>query len=208
MYKLREERDAKPQVVSNMVASMRAPLKLNSLTSGSDRLPPLTLPVYQHRFGPWFVEPVICGLGEDGTPFISAMDLIGAPVYADGTSPLHPLHPPFPSSPRPHLASFSTSPSLILTQTSFLPGRALSPCLAWQRPCGDPTWSLKSSLRLSPRPSSMPLIATRARVGVPLFTSCPTFSSLPDTLTLPQHPGQDHHSQPQGASGLRGLELQ
>jgi len=61
MYKLREEREVKPAVVSNMVASM----------------------LYQNRFGPWFVEPVVCGLGEDGTPFISAMDLIGAPVYAD-----------------------------------------------------------------------------------------------------------------------------
>lgn len=39
--------------------------------------------VYEHRFGPWFVEPVIAGLNDDGTPFISAMDLIGAPVYAE-----------------------------------------------------------------------------------------------------------------------------
>jgi hypothetical protein len=35
------------------------------------------------RFGPYFVEPVICGLsGPDNTPFIAAMDLIGAPLLA------------------------------------------------------------------------------------------------------------------------------
>jgi len=61
MYKMREERDISPKVFSNMVASM----------------------LYEHRFGPWFIEPVIAGLNEDNTPFISAMDLIGAPVYAD-----------------------------------------------------------------------------------------------------------------------------
>ena len=36
--------------------------------------------LYEKRFGPWFVEPVVAGLKEDGTPFISAMDLIGCPV--------------------------------------------------------------------------------------------------------------------------------
>ncbi len=36
--------------------------------------------LYEKRFGPYFCEPVIAGLNEDGTPFISAMDLIGAPV--------------------------------------------------------------------------------------------------------------------------------
>jgi hypothetical protein len=35
------------------------------------------------RFGPYFVEPVICGLsGPDNKPFIAAMDLIGAPLLA------------------------------------------------------------------------------------------------------------------------------
>jgi len=61
LYKLREERDITPRVFSNMVASM----------------------LYQRRFAPWFVEPVICGLDDNNKPFISAMDLIGAPVYAE-----------------------------------------------------------------------------------------------------------------------------
>ena len=38
--------------------------------------PPLSLP----RFGPYFVEPVVAGLSESGVPYISAMDVIGAPV--------------------------------------------------------------------------------------------------------------------------------
>jgi 20S proteasome alpha/beta subunit len=34
------------------------------------------------RFGPWFVEPVIAGLeGPEHKPFISAMDLVGCPVF-------------------------------------------------------------------------------------------------------------------------------
>jgi hypothetical protein len=34
------------------------------------------------RFAPWFVEPVIAGLeGPDHTPFVSGMDLVGAPVF-------------------------------------------------------------------------------------------------------------------------------
>jgi hypothetical protein len=34
------------------------------------------------RFGPWFVEPVIAGLeGPDNKPWVSAMDLVGAPVF-------------------------------------------------------------------------------------------------------------------------------
>ena len=35
------------------------------------------------RFGPYFVEPIVAGLKEDNKPFISAFDLIGAPVMTD-----------------------------------------------------------------------------------------------------------------------------
>ena len=34
------------------------------------------------RFGPYFVEPVIAGLGPDNKPFISGTDIIGAPLFA------------------------------------------------------------------------------------------------------------------------------
>eukprot|EP01088_Endostelium_zonatum_P010107 TRINITY_DN23458_c0_g1_i1.p1 TRINITY_DN23458_c0_g1~~TRINITY_DN23458_c0_g1_i1.p1 ORF type:complete len:206 (+),score=37.08 TRINITY_DN23458_c0_g1_i1:72-689(+) len=61
MYKLRENREMKPSVCANLLSTM----------------------LYEKRFGPWFVEPVVCGLeGPDDEPFISAMDLIGAPLLA------------------------------------------------------------------------------------------------------------------------------
>merc|ERR1712070_218669 len=60
MYKLRKEREMKPSTFSNVVSSV----------------------LYERRFGPYFVEPVVAGL-EDGKPFLCAMDLIGAPVYTD-----------------------------------------------------------------------------------------------------------------------------
>eukprot|EP01028_Stygiella_incarcerata_P004918 TRINITY_DN212_c2_g1_i1.p1 TRINITY_DN212_c2_g1~~TRINITY_DN212_c2_g1_i1.p1 ORF type:complete len:207 (-),score=48.37 TRINITY_DN212_c2_g1_i1:141-761(-) len=61
LFTLKEEREMKPKMISNLLASM----------------------LYEKRFGPYFVEPVICGLDESGKPFLSAMDLIGAPVYTD-----------------------------------------------------------------------------------------------------------------------------
>jgi len=64
MYELREERVMKPHVFGNLLAGM----------------------LYEKRFGPYFVEPIVCGLeddektGEKDKPYICAMDLIGAPV--------------------------------------------------------------------------------------------------------------------------------
>jgi 20S proteasome subunit beta 3 len=61
MYNLREERDIEASTFGNMVCGL----------------------LYERRFGPYFVEPIIAGLeGEDNTPFICGMDLIGAPVFA------------------------------------------------------------------------------------------------------------------------------
>lgn len=39
--------------------------------------------LYEKRFGPWFCEPVIAGLDAENKPFLSGMDLIGAPVFTD-----------------------------------------------------------------------------------------------------------------------------
>lgn len=39
--------------------------------------------LYEKRFGPWFCEPVVAGLRDDNTPFLSGMDLIGAPVFSN-----------------------------------------------------------------------------------------------------------------------------
>ena len=61
LYELREQRKIKPQSFGNMLCSF----------------------LYEKRFGPWFVEPLVAGLQADGKPFICGMDLIGAPVYTD-----------------------------------------------------------------------------------------------------------------------------
>lgn len=56
MYTLREERDIRPQAFMNLLSSM----------------------LYERRFGPYFVEPVIAGLDPTTwTPFICSMDLLG-----------------------------------------------------------------------------------------------------------------------------------
>jgi len=61
LYELREEREMSPKTFSNLLSTL----------------------LYEKRFGPWFVEPVVAGLDENNKPFLSAMDLIGAPVYTD-----------------------------------------------------------------------------------------------------------------------------
>ena len=61
LYELREERVMKPEAFSALLSHM----------------------LYEKRFGPYFVEPVVCGLKDDGSPFLCGMDLIGAPVYTD-----------------------------------------------------------------------------------------------------------------------------
>jgi 20S proteasome subunit beta 3 len=61
LYELREEREMTPQVFSNLLSTL----------------------LYEKRFGPYFVEPIVAGLDNKGKPFLSGMDLIGAPVYTD-----------------------------------------------------------------------------------------------------------------------------
>jgi len=61
MYKLREDRDVKPSTLASMIATL----------------------LYEHRFGPYFVEPVIAGIEPSGKPYIAAFDLIGAGLFAE-----------------------------------------------------------------------------------------------------------------------------
>jgi 20S proteasome subunit beta 3 len=61
LYELREDREMTPKVLSNLLSNL----------------------LYEKRFGPYFIEPVVAGLDEKDQPFLSAMDLIGAPVYTD-----------------------------------------------------------------------------------------------------------------------------
>ena len=61
-YKLRENREMSVKTFSHLMSTM----------------------LYAKRFGPYYTEPVIVGLdGPDNTPYISAMDLIGAPVLTN-----------------------------------------------------------------------------------------------------------------------------
>ena len=64
MYRLKEQREMKPRAFAQLITTM----------------------LYEKRFGPYFIEPVIAGLekvtAEDGTvswePYLTATDLIGA----------------------------------------------------------------------------------------------------------------------------------
>lgn len=61
LYKLRENREIKPEAFSALLSTL----------------------LYEKRFGPWFCEPIVAGLRDDNTAFLSGMDLIGAPVFTD-----------------------------------------------------------------------------------------------------------------------------
>jgi len=61
MYRLREERHISPRTMANLVSST----------------------LYERRFGPYFVSPVVAGLdGKTGEPFICGFDSIGCIDFA------------------------------------------------------------------------------------------------------------------------------
>jgi len=61
MYRLREERDIEPETFTNLVSSY----------------------LYQRRFGPFYVSPVVAGINNrTGQPFIAGFDCIGCIDYA------------------------------------------------------------------------------------------------------------------------------
>ncbi|OQU96149.1 hypothetical protein CLAIMM_02271 isoform 2 [Cladophialophora immunda] len=61
MYRLREERNISPQTLANLVSSS----------------------LYEKRFGPWFVSPVLAGINHTtGKPFICGFDSIGCIDFA------------------------------------------------------------------------------------------------------------------------------
>jgi 20S proteasome subunit beta 3 len=62
LYELRENRRMKPKTLMNVVSNL----------------------LYEHRFGPYFIEPVIAGLDQvTGEPFIASLDLIGCPMVTE-----------------------------------------------------------------------------------------------------------------------------
>ncbi|KIV99156.1 proteasome subunit beta type-3 [Verruconis gallopava] len=61
MYRLREERNISPETFANLVSTS----------------------LYERRFGPWFVSPVVAGInGKTGKPFICGFDSIGCIDFA------------------------------------------------------------------------------------------------------------------------------
>ena len=60
-YELKEERVMKPFAFANLLSHT----------------------LYEKRFGPYFVEPIVAGLKDDGSAFLCGMDLIGAPVFCE-----------------------------------------------------------------------------------------------------------------------------
>jgi 20S proteasome subunit beta 3 len=60
LYQLREERDMSPKVLTHLLSTM----------------------LYEKRFGPYYMEPVVAGLDEHDQPFLGSMDLIGATMQA------------------------------------------------------------------------------------------------------------------------------
>lgn len=61
MYQLEEHMDIAPRAFVHMVSHA----------------------LYERRFGPYFTEPVIAGVDDQGTPFIYSMDLIGCINFAE-----------------------------------------------------------------------------------------------------------------------------
>jgi 20S proteasome subunit beta 3 len=61
LYEQNEERTMSPPVLSHMLSNL----------------------LYEKRFGPYFIEPIVAGLDENNKPFLSGSDLIGATVKAD-----------------------------------------------------------------------------------------------------------------------------
>ncbi|KAJ1031547.1 hypothetical protein NDA11_006493 [Ustilago hordei] len=60
MYKMKEERDIEPEVFAQLVSST----------------------LYERRFGPYFIEPVIAGINSKNEPFIAASDVVGCLNFA------------------------------------------------------------------------------------------------------------------------------
>ena len=61
LYELREDRKMTPKVFSSQLSAL----------------------LYEKRFGPFFVEPIVAGLDASNKPYLSGMDLIGAPCFPD-----------------------------------------------------------------------------------------------------------------------------
>ncbi|KAK9899836.1 N-terminal nucleophile aminohydrolase [Cystobasidium minutum MCA 4210] len=60
LYRMKEQKEISPSTFAHLASST----------------------LYEKRFGPYFIEPVVAGLEADGSPFIAAADLIGCLNFA------------------------------------------------------------------------------------------------------------------------------
>lgn len=60
LYELQENREISPEAFSSLLSTL----------------------LYEKRFGPWFCDPLVAGLKENNEPFLSGLDLIGAPAVS------------------------------------------------------------------------------------------------------------------------------
>lgn len=137
MYRLREERNIAPQTLANLVSSS----------------------LYEKRFGPFFVSPVIAGINStSGKPFICGFDSIGCIDFAkdfivSGTASDQ-LFGTCEGLWEPDLVCLPTLSDGIITDGTVLPNSRRT-----------------ISSKPSRRPSSVPWTEMPSRVGAPTCTS-------------------------------------
>lgn len=83
MYQFAEHRELKPETFAALLSTMLYekrffPAHALAANFFHDKVYRIAT-----RFSPWFCEPVVAGLTEDNKPYISAMDLLGAPVVTE-----------------------------------------------------------------------------------------------------------------------------
>ena len=39
--------------------------------------------LFERRFGPWFISPIVAGLDDENVPFLSSMDCLGCEMFTD-----------------------------------------------------------------------------------------------------------------------------
>jgi len=124
LYKLREDRNIAVRTFNDFLSSF----------------------LYERRFGPWFVEPLVAGLeGPENKPFIAGQDLLGAAVPVLLTVKIFP----------PVLLFYCVLMYFFfggadLPTTSLYVARPKKACTERAKQCTARTWRQKTYLRLSP----------------------------------------------------------
>jgi 20S proteasome subunit beta 3 len=133
MYRLREERRIAPRTLANLVSST----------------------LYERRFGPYFVSPVVAGLDyKTGKPFICGFDSIGCIDFA-----------------KDFIVSGTATDQLFgMCESLWEPDLVRKPALAHDEGA-NPASRRTSSSRPSRRPSSAPSTATPSPAGARTSTS-------------------------------------